>query len=133
MSYTSIVSEIVKLIESDGLAVSGTDLFVGQMIPQPDNVVMMYAGGGQEQDMYLDTNYQLIDIWTRDRHSDVGYDRLLRIFELLHRLGNVQLGRYYLYFLHATSNILDMDRDAQGRKLHKITFRAIYRDTNVVS
>ncbi len=133
MAYSSIVSEVMDLIQQAGIGTQGTDLFAGHMVPNPDNVVMVFSSGGGEQDMYLDTQYALIDVWVRDRHSDAGYDKLLRIFEMLHRMGNVQLDRYYLYFMHATSNILDMDRDSQTRKLYKITFRAIYRDTLVVS
>ncbi len=136
MSYSSITTEIINYLiaELPALAlVPGTNVFAGHMIPEPDDVTMFFDASGQAQDEYLDTMYANIEIWTRDRASDVGYDRLQQIFEVLHRTGNAHLGRYYLYFLHATSNIMDMDRDQMDRKMYKITFRAIYRDTNLVS
>lgn len=133
MAYTSINSEITNLIQQSLIGTIGTDIFIGHFPPDPDNAVMVLPVGGDEQDMYLDTNYALIDFWSRDRYSEVSYDKLLRIFKQLHRLQNVQFGHFYVYFIHATGNILDMDSDGQGRKLHKLTFRVIYRDTQLIS
>lgn len=133
---SSITTEVVNytIANLPALAlVPGTNVFAGHMIPEPDNVTMFFDAGGQAQDEYLDTMYANIEVWTRDRDSGLGYDRLQQIFEVLHRQGNVQMGRYYVYFLHATSNIMDMDRDQMERKMYKMTFRAIYRDTNMLS
>lgn len=129
----NIVSEISNILTARSVGVAGVDLFIGEMPPDGDNMVMLFAAGGDTPDMYIDTKYATIDIWVRDRNSDGGYSRLLLIFNILQRMQNVQLTQYKLYFLHALTDILDMDRDAQGRKLYKITFRAIYRDTYGVS
>lgn len=130
---SNIVSEITDILTARHVGVPGTDLFIGEFPPDGDNMVMVFAAGGDVPDMYVDTKYATIDIWVRDRNSDGGYTRLLGIFNILQRMQNVKLTQYYVYFLHAMTDILDMDRDAQGRKLYKITFRVIYRDTYGVS
>ena len=133
---SSIESEIATFAINGlpGLSlVAATNTFLGHMIPEPDNVTMFMEVAGPAQDEYLNTQYATIEIWTRDDSADNGKDRLQQIFEFLHRQGNVALGRYYLYFMHATTRIMDMDRDQMGRKMYKITFKAIFRDTNMIS
>lgn len=136
MSYTRVTKEIADYTASALPAlnlVAATNLFVGHMIPDPDDVTMFFDAAGPRQDQYLNTMHVNLEVWTRDRGGDISYERLNEIFELLHRLQNVQLERYFLYWLEATTHIMDMDRDEMGRKLYKVAFHAIVRDTNMIS
>lgn len=109
------------------------NLFIDHMPPEAETCVSLYTDTGAPQDMYLDTRYQTISLWSRHIRGDIATKQLEDALSVLHRLNNVSLGRYYLYFSYATTGILGLGNDDRRRRIYKVSFNTIYRDTNVVS
>lgn len=134
---STLALEVAEYLVANGIGTQmGTDVFVGHFSVDPDQATMVFGAEAAQQEKYLDTQYTVIDVWCRSEASQTAEceQRAYNIFQLLHQLANIQIGaNFYLYYMNATSNIQDMDRDNQARKLLKVTFRAMYRDTNGVS
>lgn len=119
--------------ETVGNLILGENFWVDHMPPDNVDCVMLFTDSGMSQDMYLDTRYQNITFWVRNSRGDAAVATTEQILLVLHRLNNVLLGRYYLYFIYASTGIMNIDSDSRRRKIYKITFNAIYRDTSVIS
>ncbi len=131
---SNLLTELTTYISNAGFGTQGTDLFIGTLPDAPDDALMLFGAGGPGFDPYVSTGYASVDVWARcSVNSGDAYDKLTNLVNALHREQNFSLGRFYVYFISAQSNILDLDRDSMGRKLFKVTLRVIYLDTNVVS
>lgn len=128
-----ILQEIAQYLADNGVGTLGTDFFVGELPPEPDNAIMVMSGSSDEPDRYLDTQYLSLDVWSRNKVTPDGYTKLNLVFALLHQKQNYSLPNYHVYFSHATGNIEDFDRDINGRKLHKLTLRFIYQNETGIS
>jgi hypothetical protein len=131
---TTLSEEIANYLAANGIGTVSEDIFVGHFTVDPDSCTMIFGAGAAEQEKYLDTQYTVVDVWTRSQSSKTkeGELRLYTIYQLLHQMQNYPIGdNFYVYFAYATSQVQDMDRDNQQRKLLKITFRFMYRDMNM--
>lgn len=128
------MTELADFLEDEGLGTKGTDLFVGELPAEIESAIMILAASSDAPDMYLDTQYQTVEIWSRNRDAGSGYQKLEDAFTLLHRRANWDdLPNYHVYFSHALGNVDDLDRDVEGRDLFRLRVRFIYRNINNVS
>lgn len=126
--------EIARYIQNANVGLTiGSNFFIDHMPPETEDCTMLVTESGDMQDMYLDTRYQTIGLWVRSKRGDVAVNQLEQVLLKLHRLNNISLGQYYLYFCWATTGIVNLDNDSRRRRIYKVTFNTIYRDTNVVS
>lgn len=82
---------------------------------------------------YIDTEYAVIDFWSRSPHSDRAKDLLRNVFETYHRRSNWETDNWYIYFSQALGNINDADRDREGGKLFRLSIQFICRNINHLS
>ena len=130
----SLVKEVSDFFQERGYGTVGTDIFRGELPPSaPDNAILLVTAPSDAPDLYLETQYLTIDIWARNKSTQNAYDTLETIFKGMHRRANFDLTSYYVYFVHATGDIVDLEKDAQKRKLLKLSFRFIYRNKSLIS
>ena len=126
--------QIATHLQNAGVGLTiGVNLFIDHMPPEAEDCVVLYTDSGSSQDMYLDTRHQNISLWSRSIRGDVAVSNLEKALLVLHRLDNITIGNYYLYFCYAISGIMGLDTDNRRRRIYKVTFNTIYRDTNVIS
>lgn len=109
------------------------NLFTGQLPYEAHTGIFVVYTPGPAPHQYVDTEKILIDIWSRDSKSDVAYERLRKVYEILHRNANYPLQNWYVYFSEVTGSISDFDRDSEGGKLLKISVLFTARNLNNIS
>lgn len=128
-----LLRNIGGLLDEYNIGTVGTDLYIEKLPADPANAILLVSITSPEPDMYLDTQYLDFEVWIRNKSVKTGSDVATSIYQLLHRHHHLTLGDYFIYFIHAQSNIDNFDEDSEGRRLLKQSYRAIYRDTRTVS
>lgn len=124
----NIVAEITDYIDTNTTNTEGTDLFIGSLPDSVDNGMMLIGTGSGEPEKNYDLFEQQIEIWTRNKNTSDGYDKLQEIFTLLHRKANISTTNAYIYFIQSMSGgVESIGRDLNNRALHKIIVRVIFK------
>lgn len=108
---------------------SGTtnNLKLGELVRGVDGVFAVQTATNPP-DHYTPIYDYTIDFWAVNRNAQTGYDDLQYIFELFHQNINMTTASFQIYFAYCVSQIEDMDRDSEGRKLWKLTVTFITRN-----
>lgn len=69
----------------------------------------------------------VIDFWSVNANSATAYDDLMFIYQLFHSNINITLSNYQVYLGQALSQIEDMDRDSESRKIFKLSISFILK------
>lgn len=118
------VEEIIDYIEDETDLVVNTNLLIGE-IQREKNAVYAVQAPGEEPNKYVPTESLIIDFWSVDPDSEIAYDRLREIKNLLHRRSHYLTSSYRIDFSNALGNIEDMDRDGENRKMWRLTMRFV--------
>ena len=130
----SLIKETSDYFQERGYGTVGSTIYRGELpASAPDNAILLVTAPSDAPDMYLETQYLTIDVWCRNKSTQAAYDTLENIFKGMHRRANFDLTSYYVYFVHATGDIVDFEKDAQKRKLLKLSLRFIYRNKSLIS
>ena len=82
---------------------------------------------------YIDTEYPVLDFWSRSPHSDRSKALLRQVFDLYHRRNAFTTTNWRIYNSHALGNIVDVDRDAEGGKLYRLSVQFRCRNLTHIS
>lgn len=109
-------------------------IFIGQF-PEDnvEGVMILSAGSGLPPHEYIDTEYPVLDFWSRSPNFTRSYDLLNEIFEALHRRADWTTDSYNVYFSQALGNIIDAGRDVEDGKLYRLTVQFICRNLSHIS
>ncbi len=122
-----LIDDIHTYLVSQGL----TNLYIGEIPQEIENAVSMINVASPPPNPAIGYYEQLIDFWSRFRKTDDGYN-ILKDFVLddFHQKVNWETTDYHIYLSVAVGLIDDVDRDAENRKLQRVTIRFIYRNKN---
>ncbi len=112
--------ELAQYLEDNTSLVVGTNLMIGELLRGVEGVFLT-TSSGSEPDRYLPTFNETIDFWSIYKDSEDGYNILKTLYFLLHRREHYNLTSYHVYYSNALGQIADFDRDAEGRKIWKLT------------
>ena len=121
----NIVEDIANYLASKNVGVVGQDIIIGSLPDTLDNGIMLTGIGGNTPELNYRLFYQNIEIWTRNKKTEDGFNKLKSVFDELHLLSNVQTTNAYIYFIHSLSDLESAGRDLNGRALHKIIIKAL--------
>lgn len=137
-----VIDEIGDYLASGLGLVMGTNMFIGEL-PEPgvnqtpDNdalfIVELPGPLGSDEDMYIDTETHLFDLWSSSSDSKSARELLHRAYDILERKGNYALVNWYIYFSYANSTIRDEGRGREGNRLCSIGFTVKCRNLNNIS
>lgn len=128
-----ILRLIANWLESNSHGTVGTNLYAKEMPAEPANALMIVERLSPAPDQYLNTKTLDMDVWSRNKSSKTGYQELEELEAFMHRYHHVTLGDYSIYFIGAMSHIEYMEKDIEGRALHRQSYRVIYIDKRTVS
>ncbi len=124
-----ILESIAEYLEDSGVGTVGADIFIGDFPAEVSNCLMLVASAQKEQENYKDIREIAVDLWVRNKSTELAVNKLFDCQQWLHLKSNYEITGFHIYF-SGTTNIQDMDRDGENRKLGKISARFIYRDLN---
>ena len=107
-------------------------LFAGEL-KRGVNGVFAVAAPSEPPDKETGILYQSIDFWSRNSDTAKGFEHLSEIFNFFDRRHHYSTDHYFIHFSHCESNIDDMDKDAEGAKLLKLSVRFILNNTQAIS
>lgn len=108
----------------------GVNLGRGELKRDVDGVYLQQAPS-PEPDMETLVEYHAIDFYAVNKSSDVAKEDMQYIYLLFHRKVHYVLESYDVYLSYATSQPVDLGRDAQGRKVLRIS--VVFISGNLIS
>lgn len=99
--------------------VGDTNLKVGEVLPGTKGVYAVTVAS-PPPDPINPMQYYEIDFWSVNPSSNLGYVDLQYVYDLFHGAIAFSIGSYLVFSAEATSQIEDMDRDSEGRKLWRL-------------
>lgn len=137
-----VIDEIGDYLAAGLGKIMGTDMFVGELpephvdgVPPSDGlyIIELPAALGNDEDMYLDTEVHIFELWSSSSDSNTAKSLLRRAYDILERKGNYALVNWYIYFSFAHSTIRDEGRGREGNKLFSLGFTIKCRNLNNIS
>ena len=122
-----IVESIAKFLEENSIGIRGTNIFIGEIPLGKTNCISLVYTPSPDPNKAIDVYEQVIDFRSRFKRTDTGYNKMIDIFNLLHKGQNYKIDDYHVYFSNALGMIEDNDRDSERRKLFKLSIKFIYR------
>ena len=125
--------EIPALLQSLGFGTVGVDIFNGEL---PQGVVkgfFIVPSPGRSPEDYIDHEYPVIDFWYRSPDTREAKEKMRQLFNQLHRKYNYDTTNWHISYSNALGQVEDMDRDAEGGKLFRLSVQFICRNLNSIS
>lgn len=127
-----IIQDVAKYVGANTSLTLRTDLFAGELKRGVDGVFAV-AAPSEPPDKETGILYQSVDFWSRNSDTAKGFEHLTEIFNLFDRRHHFTMEQYFVHFSHNVSMIDDMDKDADGAKLLKLSVRFILNNTQAIS
>jgi hypothetical protein len=138
-AFRELEYEVAIDMANHGLGVFSTatpsarTIFIGELPQDTTEGIMLLAVQSPPPHKYIDTEYQIIDFWSRSPHADRSKLLLRQVFDLYHRRAQWTTDNWLIDFSHALGNITDVDRDINGGKLYRLSVQFISRNLTHVS
>lgn len=139
MSFKELEVELAIQMHNAGLGVFQTanednrTIFVGEIPDSVEEGIVLIPVPSAAPHQYIDTEYAVIDFWARSPHTDRAKALLRAVNEFYFRRAHFDLGNWYVYFARVLGTIVDVDRDANGGKLFRLSIQFICRNLNHLS
>lgn len=91
------------------------------------NGVFVVQDPSDEPDRYTDVEYYDASFWAVNSSSSEALNDLRAIYQVFQQMHSKTFTSWYVYFSHVSGNIEDMDRDAENRKVYRLSVRFIIR------
>jgi hypothetical protein len=138
-TFKELEYEIAMDMHTAGLGVFSTanpasrTIYIGELPQDVTEAIMLINVPSPPPHQYIDTEYAIIDFWSRSPHTDRSKAQLRAVFERYHRRYHYDTGNWHVAFSQALGNIVDVDRDREGGKLYRLSVQFISRNLNHVS
>ena len=127
-----IIQDIANYTADNTSLVMRDTIYAGEL-KRGVNGVFAVAAPSEAPDKETGILYQSVDFWARNEDTGKAFEHLTEIFNLFDRKHHYTARGYFVHFSHNDSNIEDMDKDAEGAKLLKLSVRLILNSTTAIS
>lgn len=112
---------------------SDRNIYVGTMPLGVVEGILLSMVNSPPPERYIDTEYQIIDIWVKSPHTDRAFETMRKIYNLYNRRYNWNTDNWHVYFSDVAGSIYDASRDNEGSKLLRLSIQFMCRNLNNVS
>jgi hypothetical protein len=113
-----------EIIDATGSPFTADNLYIGELVREQYGVYLIQSASSQP-DMYTGVEEYQIDLWSRTIKASEGFELMEWLYNYFHQKAHYDLGLHHVFFTNALSQIVDMDRDAEGNKLLRLPVRWI--------
>jgi hypothetical protein len=131
--YVDLDVEITTLMQSLGLGTPGVDIFNGELPQGTVKGFFIVPSQSPSPELYIDHEYLVIDFWYRSPYTNEAKAKMRELYSKFHRAYNTDTANWHIFFSEALGGVMDMDRDAEGGKLLKLSVQFICRNINSIS
>jgi len=128
-----IIYSLIDYLEEKEIGVVNETIFVGQLPFDKSNIISVMYSPSADSNPSLNVYEQTVDIYGRFTDSQVGYQKMLDIFNLFRAYKNYEIDGFHIYFSLPLGAVNDNDRDVKSRKLYSLSTRFRYRLLTEVS
>ena len=133
-----LVKEIAELCENFQIGKfsgDGTDrtIWIGDLPETATEAIWLVDSPSPAPHVYIDTEYSVIEFWSRSPHADRAKALLELVYNNFHRRYHYDTANWHVSFSKALGGIVDVDRDAEGGKLYRLSVQFICRNLNNLS
>jgi len=133
-----IKESVAKILETNGIGTVGSTIFIGE-IPVDlngtpvNNAFCILNAPSATSDKAIRIYNSTLDFWGRFTNSDTGFNKMQQIYDFFHGKYDYELDGFHVYFSFSPGSIMDFDRDAERRKMYKLSVTFIFRIEEEVS
>lgn len=138
-AFRELEYEVAIDMHNHGIGVFSTadptsrTIYIGELPQDNTEGIMLVTVPSPPPHQYIDTEYQIIDFWSRSPHTDRSKALLRQVFDTYHRRAQWTTDHWLIDFSQALGNIVDVDRDRNGGKLYRLSIQFISRNLTHVS
>lgn len=132
-----IIEDIGLLCEQAGIGTLGGDIFLGELPESTEdnpgaNGLAIVTAPSTRPNMMLPYFEETVEFWARDRVDVEGAKKLKHVLNRFHQQEHYDTEHFHVYFSTAEGAIEDLGRDAERRKIWRVSMLFVYRDRNIV-
>lgn len=128
-----IADDFATLLQDIGSGTVGSDIFVLEQPDDLDEGLVVANDPSGDVHKYTGQQRQSIGVFSVSKSSITAAARLETLKRALHRREGITTAGHYIYSIVTVGNMMDLDRDALGRRVWKLSFDVFYRDLDWVS
>lgn len=133
-----LIKEVAELCENFQIGIfagapANRTIFVGTLPETAEEAIWLIEVPSPPPHQYIDTEYTVIDFWSRSGHTDRARALLELVYNNFHRRYGYRTANWTIYLSRALGGIVDVDRDTEGGKLFRLSIQFICRNLNNVS
>jgi hypothetical protein len=134
-----LVYEVAQDLQANSIGVFNTadpperTIFTGTMPDGINEGILMIQAQSPSPERYIDTEYLVIEFYAKSAHSDRALALLRQVYDTYNRRYDWSTTNWHVYFSQALGSIIDMERNAEGSKLFRLSIQFISRNLNTVS
>ncbi len=139
MEFQELIVEVARDMAAHNLGVFGTSdpndrtIYWGEMPAECKEGLLLVDSPGLAPHQYIDTEWQLIDVWAKAASSYDAKALLRRVYNTYHRRYDWNTSNWHVYWSKATGPIIDVNRNQEGSKLFRLSIQFMCRNLNNIS
>jgi len=126
-----IAYQIGLYLQNAGFGTLGTSIFIGDIPQETEGFCVVRSGGDAE--FYLPIETSLLDIYCYDHSSASAVQSLEEVKRFVHRMYDTNTASAKIYSILLVQDITDISRDAEAKKIYKISVQVKHRATTLIS
>jgi len=138
MASKRLIKEIAELCENFQIGIymptnpANRTIYTGLMPDDLNEGLLIVESISPPPHTYVDTEYTVLDFWSRSPSTERGHALLEMVYNNFHRRYGYQTLNWNISFSHALGGIVDIDRQ-EGSKLFRLSVQFICRNLNNLS
>lgn len=120
-----LIRDIAQILQTNGIGVLGTDIFLGQLPASPDNVVAVFEYAGEPPDLHWPGEYPGLQILVRNKSYEAGRQKIEQVKNILHGLAETVVNNHRYLLIRANQSPAFLQRDENNRAIFVCNFRVI--------
>lgn len=119
----NIADNVADYLEDQAIGTVGTDIFVGRIVPDPSDQIVVYATGGPQPSKHLAAMKEMtIQVYIRNTSFTAGNTKLEAVRLALHKKHGLTLDNHRILFSMASAEGGHIGQDEEGRDEFSINF-----------
>lgn len=126
----TFIDSLVSYLQTNNIGTPAQNMFIGEFPEDAKNSIALMLSPSPEPDKSVAVYQQVVDVLARYSAgaSLAGQEKLLSIFNLLHKRQNYAITDYHVYLSYAAGMIDDLGRTVNDQRLYRLTLVFTYRE-----
>lgn len=120
-----LLNDIATYLQANGVGTIGTDIFLGQLPANPDNVTAIFEYAGEPPDLHWNGEYPGLQVLVRNKSYEAGRQKIEQAKNILHGVSETVINNHRYLLIRANQSPAFLQRDENNRTIFACNFRVI--------